>query len=82
MTSNIKGRFISFKRFEIHDGDGIRTTMFFWLRRSNCPMFDPMAAPVDTEGPSNPTEPPKPTVKELVIIEAKVLYGFTAPLFF
>jgi pyruvate formate lyase activating enzyme len=34
MTSNIKGRFISFKRFEIHDGDGIRTTMFL----KGCPL--------------------------------------------
>ena len=30
-----------------------------------------MDAPVETDGPSNPTEPPKPTVSELVIIEAK-----------
>lgn len=34
MTNDIKGRFISFKRFEIHDGDGIRTTMFL----KGCPL--------------------------------------------
>ena len=51
----------------------ISTTIFFWFRRNNCPMFDPMAEPVETEGPSSPTEPPKPTVNELVMIDAKVL---------
>ena len=59
----------------------ISTTICFWLRRSSCPMLEPMADPVDTEGPSSPTEPPKPTVRALVMMEAKVLYGFTAPLF-
>ena len=49
------------------------TTMFFWFRRSSCPMLEPMAEPVETEGPSSPTEPPKPTVKALVKIEAYVL---------
>ena len=49
------------------------TTIFFWLRRNSCPMLEPIAEPVDTDGPSSPTEPPKPTVKALVMIEAKVL---------
>ena len=60
----------------------ISTTMFFWLSRSNCPILEPIAEPVETDGPSSPTEPPKPTVSELVMIDANVLYGLTAPLFF
>ena len=51
----------------------ISTTIFFWFRRSNCPILEPMAEPVETDGPSSPTEPPKPTVSELVMIDAKVL---------
>ncbi len=35
-------------------------------------MFDPIAAPVATVGPSNPTEPPKPTVREDVSIEPHI----------
>ena len=31
-------------------------------KRNACPIFDPMAAPVETIGPSAPTEPPKPIV--------------------
>ncbi len=34
MNANTKGKIISFKRFEIHDGDGIRTTLFF----KGCPL--------------------------------------------
>jgi len=36
---------------------------------NNCAILEPIPAPVDTVGPSNPTEPPKPTVRELVRIE-------------
>ncbi len=32
------------------------------------PIREPMAPPVATVGPSNPTDPPKPTVSALVII--------------
>ncbi len=35
MSNNIKGRIISVKRFEIHDGDGVRTTLFL----KGCPLF-------------------------------------------
>ena len=34
MRTEIKGTMISFKRFEIHDGDGIRTTLFL----KGCPL--------------------------------------------
>ena len=34
MNETTTGRIISFKRFEIHDGDGIRTTLFF----KGCPL--------------------------------------------
>ena len=51
----------------------IKTLICFWFSFSSWPMFEPMAPPVDTEGPSNPTDPPKPTVKALVIIEEKVV---------
>ena len=30
-------------------------------------MFEPIADPVTTEGPSSPTDPPRPTVIELAI---------------
>ena len=36
-------------------------------RRKACPMFDPMALPVKTIGPSAPTDPPKPMVTEEAI---------------
>ena len=51
----------------------INTLICFWLSFNSCPIFEPMEPPVDTEGPSNPTDPPKPTVSALVIIEAKVV---------
>jgi hypothetical protein len=44
-------------------------------------MTEPTAAPVETVGPSNPTLPPKPTVRALVIIDENVLWGFMYPLF-
>ena len=34
MHTDVKGEIISFKRFEIHDGDGIRTTLFL----KGCPL--------------------------------------------
>ena len=40
---------------------------------NSLPTFDPIAAPVATVGPSKPTEPPKPTVNTLVIIDEKTL---------
>ena len=45
-------------------------------------MLEPMLPPVDTLGPSNPTEPPKPTVKALVTMLDQVLLRLTLPLFF
>ena len=51
----------------------INTLICFWLSFRNCPILEPMEPPVETEGPSNPTEPPKPTVSALVIMEAKVV---------
>ena len=35
----------------------------------NRPMFDPMAEPVSTIGASGPTDPPKPIVAELAMID-------------
>jgi hypothetical protein len=52
------------------DAQAIRRMMFLKSRRRKRPMFDPTAPPVDTVGPSSPTEPPKPTVSALVMIEA------------
>ena len=46
------------------------------------PMLDPMEAPVDTDGPSKPTEPPKPTVKPLAMIVDHMLCLLTFPWFF
>ena len=37
-------------------------------------MFDPIAAPVETVGPSSPADPPNPTVKALGIIEENMLF--------
>ncbi len=37
--------------------------------RKCAPRFEPMAAPVNTIGPSAPTEPPNPIVTELAITE-------------
>ena len=51
----------------------INTLICFWLSFNMRPMLEPMLPPVDTEGPSNPTDPPKPTVSALVIIEANVV---------
>lgn len=34
MVNDVKGKILSFKRFEIHDGDGIRTTLFL----KGCPL--------------------------------------------
>ena len=45
-------------------------------------MLEPMLPPVDTLGPSNPTEPPKPTVRALVTMLDQVLLRLTLPLFF
>ena len=59
----------------------INTLICFWLSFKTWPIFEPIAPPVETDGPSNPTEPPKPTVKALVMMEENVVYGFTMPLF-
>ena len=45
-------------------------------------MLEPMEAPVETEGPSRPTEPPKPTVNALVTMDVQVLLWLTLPFFF
>ena len=42
-------------------------------RRKACPKFDPMAAPVNTMGPSAPTEPPQPIVTDDDAKEAYIL---------
>ena len=49
---------------------------------SHRPMLAPMEAPVDTEGPSNPTDPPKPTVKALAMMVDHMLCGLTSAFFF
>ena len=45
-------------------------------KRKACPRFDPMAAPVNTMGPSAPTEPPKPMVTDDATSEAYMLCTF------
>ena len=47
---------------------------------NNCAILEPMAAPVLTAGPCNPTDPPKPTVIGAVINEAYSLYRSIIPL--
>ena len=49
---------------------------------SQRPMLEPMDAPVETEGPSKPTEPPKPTVKALATMVDHMLCLLTSPFFF
>ena len=44
--------------------------------------LEPILAPVDTEGPSKPTEPPKPTVKALAMMVDHMLCRLTSPFFF
>ena len=44
-------------------------------RRKSRPKFDPTAAPVITIGLSAPTEPPKPMVRALAMMEDQVLWG-------
>ena len=39
-------------------------------RRNSCPRLEPMAAPVNTMGPSAPTDPPKPMVMDEATSEA------------
>ena len=51
----------------------INTLICFWLSFRSCPILEPMEPPVDTEGPSKPTEPPKPTVNALVMIDENVV---------
>ena len=43
-------------------------------------MFDPIADPVATVGPSSPTEPPKPTVSGAVMIEPHIWKRLITPL--
>ena len=49
--------------------------------RNACPRVEPMAAPVNTMGPSAPTDPPKPMVMELAMSEVYVLWRFRRLLF-
>src|SRR5665648_911058 len=46
---------------------------YLYSRRKNLLNCDPIAAPVDTVGPSSPTEPPNPTVNAEVITDENVL---------
>ncbi len=43
--------------------------------------FEPMAAPVDTAGPSRPAEPPKPTVTGEVMSDAYIERNFIIDFF-
>ncbi len=49
-------------------------------RRNACPTLEPMAAPVNTIGPSAPTEPPKPMVMPEATREAYMLRFFSLDL--
>lgn len=42
-------------------------------------MEEPKAAPVATDGPSKPTDPPKPTVKGAVSSELNIFFLLTFP---
>ncbi len=44
--------------------------------RNTRPRLEPMAAPVNTIGPSAPTEPPKPIVTELASTDEYILWRF------
>ena len=50
-----------------------------WLRWKSLAIFELMAAPVATVGPSKPTEPPKPTVMGAVKSEPNIWYCFKIP---
>ena len=46
----------------------IKSALFFAFRCIKRPTLEPMAEPVTTMGASNPTDPPKPTVRVEVMI--------------
>ena len=45
----------------------------FCSMRKSCPRFEPMAEPVSTIGASAPTDPPKPMVSELAMVDDHML---------
>ena len=55
------------------EAQDINTILDLKLICINLPRLEPMAEPVLTDGPSNPTEPPKPTVKILVAKDPNIL---------
>ena len=57
----------------------MRSIRSFSLRRKKRPMLEPIAAPVLTVGPSNPTEPPSPTVMGAVMSALYILDGAMSP---
>jgi len=52
-----------------------------WFMLKALEIFDPREAPVATVGPSNPTDPPNPTVMGAVRSEAYICMGFISPFF-
>ena len=58
----------------------INKLLVVWFKWNKRAMLELIAAPVATVGPSNPTEPPKPTVIGAVSIEANMFLRFIIPL--
>jgi len=50
----------------------INKLLVVWFIWNNREIFEPIAAPVATVGPSSPTDPPKPTVIGAVRIEPNI----------